>query len=398
MRRLLLVLAIVACLVVLAVSYSRRHAGKQGPPRPVYTGAAAVVERFQCHRCHDAPEKLLPADRPRHCVRCHQDILAGELDSEYPAEKIAQWKHHITNLVAVPSLTGIDRHLTREWLIEFLQHPHDLRPELPASMPRLRISAADAQAIADHFIPRTAGPATPPAETAQVGDVERGRGAFARYGCGACHHFSGAGLPEPARTAPPLAVRLAPDLRHTRERMNPEAVLSWLSSPAAIKSDTLMPRFALTEEERRDLAAFVVRSPLDPPPAPPAPPQRPPVLERRVSYAEVEARVFKKICWHCHSDPEPVGGDGGPGNTGGFGFAGKGLDFGSHAAVVRGGALETDATGTPRVIAAMLARHVEAAGGEVPGKLGMPLGLPPMSLDEIRLVDTWIAQGARGPE
>ena len=45
----------------------------------------------------------------------------------------------------------------------------------------------------------------------------------------------------------------------------------------------------------------------------------------------------------------------------------------------------------------MLARHVELAGGEVPGLLGMPLGLQPMRLEEIQLVETWLAQGARGP-
>jgi hypothetical protein len=52
----------------------------------------------------------------------------------------------------------------------------------------------------------------------------------------------------------------------------------------------------------------------------------------------------------------------------------------------------------PRLVSVMLARHVEAQGGEVPGVLGMPLGLQPMALEEIQLVETWIAQGAAAPE
>jgi hypothetical protein len=171
--------------------------------------------------------------------------------------------------------------------------------------------------------------------------------------------------------------------------MNPATVVAWLQDPKAIKSDALMPRLEIPEAEARDLMTFLFETPLPAPSAPVAP-EPAPLLDRRVTYEEVETRVFKKVCWHCHSDPEPVGGDGGPGNTGGFGFAGKGLDFGSHAAVVRGG-------GLPRVVAVLRARHVEVAGGEVPGVRGMPLGLTPIALDDIRLVETWIAQGARGP-
>jgi hypothetical protein len=47
----------------------------------------------------------------------------------------------------------------------------------------------------------------------------------------------------------------------------------------------------------------------------------------------------------------------------------------------------------PWLVAAMYARHVEVAGGKVEGVRGMPLGLPPMTLEEIQLVETWISQG-----
>ncbi len=388
-------LAAVGLCLVLGGAGARRYASSSTTSRPPVSGPAAVVERFECYRCHDAPGKLVPATRDRHCARCHQAVLRGDLDDEgYEPEAVARWKACDYQLEVVPSLTGLERRVRREWLIEFLQRPHDLRPDLPASMPRLRVSPEDARAIADHFVP-----AEPEAKEAiALGDARRGRELFLDRGCTSCHAFGGAELPARPRT-PGLASRLAPDLRHTRARMTPHALLTWLGDPAALKPDTLMPKPALDEAERLDVAAFLLEAPLAPPP-PVTAPARLPLLERRVAYEEVERRVFKRVCWHCHSDPAPVGGDGGRGNTGGFGFAGRGLDLGSHGAVLRGGrdgldVLAPDASGLPRIVSVMLARHVEAQGGEVPGVRGMPLGLRPMALEEIQLVESWIAQGAR---
>ncbi len=367
------------------------------PPRPTYTGVAALVERFQCYRCHDAPGKLVPAAREQHCVRCHQAVHAGDFDQDYSAEKLAGWKTNLVHLRRVPSLAGVER-LEREWLIEFLQAPHDLRPGLEAEMPRLAIGPEEAREIAAYFVPAQAL-----AEPVALGDPERGRVLFRGLDCARCHHFSGAGVKGP--DAPPSGrldeVRLAPDLRHTRRRMSPRSVLAWLRDPKAVKADSLMPTFPLEEVQRQDLAAFVLQAEVAPLSSR-AIPARLPLLERPVRHAEVEARVFKRICWHCHSDPLPVGGDGGPGNTGGFGFAGKGLDLGSYAAIKRGGHdgqgepvdyLATDAGGVPRIVAAMHARYAEVAG-QTRSIRGMPLGLPPMSLEEIQLVETWISQGA----
>jgi hypothetical protein len=118
-----------------------------------------------------------------------------------------------------------------------------------------------------------------------------------------------------------------------------------------------------------------------------------------VTWEEVDREVFHEVCRHCHADPVPVGGDGGPGNTGGFGFVGAGLDLSSYEALIRGGRHDPLARlpdGTPRLVAHLWARHLEVAGR--PSELlGMPLGLPPLPPDRIALVEAWIRQGARGP-
>jgi mono/diheme cytochrome c family protein len=394
--RLALLAGIALCLLGLGVSYAQRNAAGR-EERPAVTGAAAVVERFQCYRCHDAPGKLVPAVSRKHCVHCHQEILAGDRDGEFEPAVTAGWKERIHSLVLVPSLTGADR-FRRDWFVAFLRNPHELRPDLGASMPRLRVTPSDAEAIADYFFPAIA-----PEPPLTLGDPERGRALFVANSCGQCHRFTGAAVEERVLTKEPV-VRLAPDLRHARERLSARSLVAWLRDPAAVKADAAMPRIPMTDEQILDVAAFVLETKLGPAPTRPLP-ERLPLLARLVAWEEVSKRVFKRTCWHCHSDPAPVGGDGGPGNTGGFGFAGVGLDFGTADAIRRGGhkagvlldVLGRDDSGTPYLITALMARHVEVAGGEVPGVLGMPLGLPPVSPEDIQLVETWIAQGAKGP-
>jgi hypothetical protein len=47
----------------------------------------------------------------------------------------------------------------------------------------------------------------------------------------------------------------------------------------------------------------------------------------------------------------------------------------------------------PRLVRALLARHDEEAGAVSGAVRGMPLGYPPLSPEDIQLVESWIAQG-----
>lgn len=353
------------------------------PSKPLAAGPVVpdVVARLECARCHDAPGKLADEPRERDCTGCHQAIFEGAFDKTHKAEAVARWKRRVHSLRYVPSLTGTAR-LQADWLDAFLQQPHDVRPGLPAMMPRLPMSDDERAAL---LVWLDAAP--PDAAPETRGDPDAGLALLSARGCGACHTYSGTSAFD---TPPPMGITgvLAPDLRHTRARMAPSAILSWLEDPAAVKPDTLMPTPALSEAERLDVMAALTRTPLDAPVAWEVP-EPLPLLERPVTYAEVEEAVFHHVCWHCHSDPDGNGGDGGPGNTGGFGYAGAGLDLGSRDAILAGGATEGS---PPLLVEAMVRRHRELAGqpGERPG---MPLGLPPMSPEKIQLVASWIDQG-----
>jgi cytochrome c2 len=234
-----------------------------------------------------------------------------------------------------------------------------------------------------------------------------GRTLLEAKGCGSCHEFDGVS-PLPAR--PKLAgasektrkgIQLAPDLRHTRERFRPDGLVDWLLSPQTVKADTEMPSHSLTRNEARDIAAYVLKAELSTVPAAP-PVERLPLLSRRVSFREVDERVLRVTCRHCHTDPDSAGGDGGPGNTGGFGFRPRGLDLSTYGAVSAGylddsgerhSVFTKDERGVPILVAALLARHDEGTRSTAPKTRGMPLGLPAVPLEDIQLVDTWIAQG-----
>ena len=362
---------------------------------------AALVAHFECNRCHTG---LATGQAPqeKQCLGCHRDIIEGRFEAK--AETLAKWQGNLRSLNHVPSLTAVGARLRADWIARFLQHPHDLRPALPASMPRLAISAAQAKSIATYLAP------TPIAGPLPAGDSARGKARYEALGCATCHRFYTSDRPKagpltvsitPANMARGLI--LAPELSQTRSRFRPDALVAWLQHSPALKADTAMPDFDLSAQDAGDIAAWIMSAPMLPPSQPMAV-QAPAPLKRPVKWPEVRDRVFRKVCWHCHSDAELAFGDGGPGNTGGFGFGARGLNLATYQGIASG--MRDAQTGarrsvfspgpdgkTPFIVSALLARHVENNGGVVPGVRGMPLGLPPIAMDDIQRVITWIAQG-----
>jgi cytochrome c2 len=88
------------------------------------------------------------------------------------------------------------------------------------------------------------------------GEEGRGKALIERYGCIACHAIPGIAGPH-GNVGPPLMhigrrAYLAGILPHT-----PDAMLAWLRDPPAVDPATAMPRLGLSEQEARDIAAFL---------------------------------------------------------------------------------------------------------------------------------------------
>ncbi|MFK7991625.1 MAG: cytochrome C oxidase Cbb3 [Sandaracinaceae bacterium] len=362
---------------------------------PAQADAARGHERMaelQCQRCHEGTA-LPVVSQAQRCVGCHQDILGGDFDA--PPASVRAWRHTLVSLNHAPALDRLGARLRPDWIARFLRRPHDVRPGLPATMPRLPMTEEDARDIAAALTEDAAPLASPPPTEESV---PTGLALIEGRGCLGCHRFSQ--VRESTPTMGGAAEALAPDLRHTRERMSEAMLLRWLEDPSAVHPGTLMPSPALEEAERRAVANALLNAPLQAT-SPPRVPERLPVLERPVRFAEVSERVFSRTCWHCHADPDFARGDGGAGNTGGFGYPGRGVNLMDYAGV-SSGYLDTegerrsmfaDDDGTPHLVRVLMARHAEEAGSFDDAVTGMPLGLPPVSLEEIQLVETWIAQG-----
>lgn len=372
---------------------------------PVFEAGSAergkrLVAEFECHRCHEGTGLAAPT-LDKDCVRCHEQIATDKFKAS-PA-KLAKWKPHVMPYRDVPSLSSMAGRLRPAWVMDYLLHPHDLRPNLTQTMPRLKLDPEQARDIATYLTAGTPAPATPGLTvSADAAQIAHGKQLMSERGCVACHQMSGTDLAAPAKTE--AAVRtlgLALDLRFARRRSEPSAIATWLLDPTRVKHDSAMPNLALRPEDARDLAAFVSFAALAPAPGN-AVLSRLPVLARKVGFDEVNERVFAVTCRHCHTNPDLADGDGGPGNTGGFGFKPRKIDFSSYQGVQSGGIdaagrrvslFERTSEGMPRLVAALVARAREQAGIMSDEVRGMPLGLPALSPEQIQLVESWVEQG-----
>ena len=389
-----------------SASGSASSAGSVSPtaPSPVHLAGdsergRSLVEKFECSRCHDGTG-LAAAPLEKHCVTCHQEIWTDKFKAK--PDKITKWKKTVVHYLNAPSFENAGERLEPAFVSAFLLRPHKLRPNMVSTMPRLRISEQEAADVAA-YLTRGAKTAAEPA----AGDLTAGRQVLETKACGTCHAFSGVPpLPVQPSLATPWqkgndAIELAPDLRFTRDRTTFGKLWRWLLDPAKVRPSTLMPKLGLSEKEAKDAAAYLLGAPLAPAAKKPIP-ARLPVLERKVTFEDVDREVLQKTCRHCHTNPDIARGDGGPGMTGGFGFIPRKLDFSTYEST-NGGLLDLKGErmsvftktkdGTPLLVAAVLARQKEEAGEIDPEARGMPLGLPALTAEQVQIIESWVAQG-----
>jgi mono/diheme cytochrome c family protein len=145
----------------------------------------ALVEKHECNRCHDATG-LEPTVLEKHCFHCHERIMTGTVHAA-PAT-IAKWKRTVAPLRVAPTLRGAIRRFSSEWLESYLVEPHDLRPALPSTMPRLGLGREQARDIVAYLATQEpqakSGVARPPA---REGRVVAGKRLLADKKCASCH-------------------------------------------------------------------------------------------------------------------------------------------------------------------------------------------------------------------
>lgn len=89
-------------------------------------------------------------------------------------------------------------------------------------------------------------------------DAARGRAVIVAKGCQACHRIPGVGAP---------FGRVGPDLAGLEQRAviagtlpnRPDRLVAWLVDPPRWSPDTAMPALGLTDQQAKDIAAYLYR-------------------------------------------------------------------------------------------------------------------------------------------
>jgi cytochrome c len=96
------------------------------------------------------------------------------------------------------------------------------------------------------------------------GDPNNGMALFTARGCVACHTVLR--LPNASGAIGPnlTNMTLRPTLAGDQIQMTPENLARWIVNPPAMKADTKMPVLGVTDQDARDLAAFLYSLPYSP--------------------------------------------------------------------------------------------------------------------------------------
>jgi len=369
-----------------------------------------ALERYGCAGCHTIPGISVALEAS--CVQCHQELARRPRRGLGVAPSV---RHYLD----APDLTRATRRLSGDYLARFIVDPHDVRPRLEESMPRLPVSPREARDMVAYLGSVTPGGAhrAPATAAPDRSRIARGREVFVAE-CASCHSF---GNLDPGFELPAIAVRnlgaaasLAPNLRFARDRMDADRALVWIQNPRAIDPETHMDKPSISRDDALAVRDFLFLGDPGEPVTPAAPPSASQLASagRRVRFGDVR-RVFGRSCIHCHSHTT------GAESVTSLGFEQASLDLATWEGVRAGveladgsrrSVLEPGPEGSAPLVSRLLTRHAEARRDFV-GRLrddlspalrrrrdeapvGMPLGLPPVPIDDIRLVQTWIDQGA----
>jgi cytochrome c len=102
----------------------------------------------------------------------------------------------------------------------------------------------------------TGGKILPSHLAATGGNAQRGKAVIAEYRCGACHEIPGIRNAD-GHFGPPLAYIASTTYIAGVIPNNPESLVHWIQSPTSVKPNTTMPALGLSEQQARDVVAYL---------------------------------------------------------------------------------------------------------------------------------------------
>ncbi len=152
-----------------------------------------------------------------------------------------------------PDLSIEGSAVQRPWLVSFLKNPNTLRPALIRRMPRFNLSDTEAQTLADYILTVYQTPAfdvsSLPAASFTAAERDHGRQLFySKYACQSCH------IVDPNTDKG----YIGPSLTQAGLRLNAAWIVNYLKDPEKLRPGTLEPNQHISDEDARDLAAFLM--------------------------------------------------------------------------------------------------------------------------------------------
>ena len=150
-----------------------------------------------------------------------------------------------------PDLSFEGSRSKREWLIQFLQNPPTLRPTLTVRMPRFNMPEHDATVLADYLSADLRKPGVNPSAIDEASFTppmaDHGKQLFeTKYKCQSCHTIGSSGG------------YVGPSLNNAGNWMTAAWIETWLRDPQALVPGSIEPRHAFSDEEVRDLTAYLL--------------------------------------------------------------------------------------------------------------------------------------------
>ena len=152
-----------------------------------------------------------------------------------------------------PDLGLVAGKATPDWIFRWVRNPKDYNPH--TRMPNFRFTDDQAQAITAYLLHAAVKDTIRITRGAAAqGDRERGRKVFATVGGMACHAL---GDETKVREQRGTSYDIAPELTRVGSKVSADWIYEWVKDPRRLNPTTKMPKLRLTDQEARDVAAFL---------------------------------------------------------------------------------------------------------------------------------------------
>ena len=306
----------------------RKNPEKTHPDRTYYLGNH---EKFGCTACHGGQGPSVNSVAQAHglvhywedplldvkdkvqakCLTCHESAigLKGAEVAAHGEQLFRDMGCHNCHLAkgfehlgkAGPTLRRIAAKVSPEWLVSWVNHPHEFRPR--TRMPDFLFDRNEAVDIAAYLLASSLDdsrswlkehPGPRGVDPADAALVAQGKALTHSLGCLGCHGF------EPDAFASQVAIGkdTAPNLARIAEKTGGRWIYNWLRNPRGYSEIARMPNLRLSNAEAGAITSYLLTLKASPPL--PVDSQLRHTLTQQATIARGEKLVRKYGCHGCH--------------------------------------------------------------------------------------------------